>query len=75
MQKKSHKIIALILFIAIILGTGFVMYHYKLKGRKSLRKGGSQNNGNKQNEGNDFMRFFLHELSFQYNTGLGRNVL
>ena len=40
MQKKSHKIIALILFIAIILGTGFVMYHYKLKGRKSLRKGG-----------------------------------
>jgi hypothetical protein len=40
MQKKSHKIIALILFIAVILGTGFVMYHYKLKGRKSLRKGG-----------------------------------
>lgn len=40
MQKKSHKIVALIVFITIILGTGFVIYHYKLKGRKSLRKGG-----------------------------------
>ena len=40
MQKKSHKIIALVAFIAIILGTGYVIYQYKLKGRKSLRKGG-----------------------------------
>lgn len=40
MQKKSHKITALIVFIFIILGTGFVFYQYKLKGRKSLRKGG-----------------------------------
>jgi hypothetical protein len=40
MQKKSHKIIALVAFITIILGTGYVIYQNKLKGRKSLRKGG-----------------------------------
>jgi hypothetical protein len=40
MESKKQKLIMLIVFVAIIIGGGGVMYLWKLKGNKTIRTKG-----------------------------------